>query len=155
LEALKELLKSYKLQIINEVDNNIDINIKIIKNQIFQTYTNLKKAEEQKSKIYDLLENGIYSTDVFLDRSNKNASKISELKAFITKLKEDEHRLVKLRNNQKNIIPRIENVINTYYKANNAEAKNKLLKTAIAKIEYLKENPKSPDDFELTIYPLF
>lgn len=155
MEALKELLKSYKLQIINEVDNNIDINIKIIKNQIFQTYTNLKKAEEQKSKIYDLLENGIYSTDVFLDRSNKNASKISELKAFITKLKEDEHRLVKLRNNQKNIIPRIENVINTYYKANNAEAKNKLLKTAIAKIEYLKENPKSPDDFELTIYPLF
>lgn len=155
MEALKELLKSYKLQIINEVDNNIDINIKILKNQIFQTYNDLKKAEEQKSKIYDLLENGIYSTDVFLDRSNKNASKISELKAFITKLKEDEHRLVKLRNNQKNIIPRIENVINTYYKANNAEAKNKLLKTAIAKIEYLKENPKSPDDFELTIYPLF
>ena len=37
----------------------------------------------------------------------------------------------------------------------NAEEKNKLLKTAIAKIEYLKENPQTPDDFELTIYPLF
>lgn len=155
MEALKNLLNSYKMQIISEGNSDIDINIKVLENQLSQTYNELKKAEEQKLKIYDLLEQGVYSTEVFLDRSNKNSARILELNNYINKIKEDKKELLELKNNQDSIIPRIENVINTYYQTENAEEKNKLLKTAIEKIEYLKESPKSPDDFELTIYPLF
>lgn len=143
------------MQIITESNNDIELDIKVLENQIAQAYNEIKKAKEQKLKIYDLLEQGIYSTEEFIDRSNKNSCRISDLNNFIEKLKSDKDRLIELRNNQKNIIPRIENVINTYYETDSAEDKNKLLKTAIDKIEYLKEKPSSPDDFELTIYPLF
>ena len=155
LEALNDLLKSYKLQIIDNFGNDTDIKMKILENTLNQNYKEIELAEKQKSKIYDLLEQDIYDNITFLDRSKKNAAKILELNENIKKLEEEKQYLLKLNNNQKNIIPRIENIIETYYKTDSAIEKNKLLKSAIKKVTYLKENPKSPDDFELIIYPLF
>lgn len=155
MDALKELLKSYKLQILDSSDTDINIKIKVLENTINQNLKEIDLAEKQRLKIFDLLEQGIYDNNTFLDRSQKNASKIVELKENIKNLESEKAYLLKLNNNQQNIIPRIENIIDTYYTMNNATAKNKLLKTAIEKVTYLKENPKSPNDFELTIYPLF
>lgn len=155
MEALSELLKTYKLEIIKTSDTDIDTQIEIIENTISQNLKEIDTAEKQKLKIFDLLEQGIYDNDTFLDRSKKNAAKILQLKEDIKKLEDDKKYLQNLSNNQKNIIPRIENIIETYYETNSAEEKNKLLKSAIKKVTYLKENSKSPDDFELTIYPLF
>lgn len=154
MEALNNLLNSYKLQITDN-DDSIDMNIKVIDNSISQNYKELELAEKQKSRIFDLLEQGIYDKETFLERNKMNATKIVELNENIKKLNYEKQELLRLIDSKQTIIPRIENVIQTYYQTNSAEEKNTLLKTAIAKIEYLKENPKSSDDFELTIYPLF
>ena len=155
LSALSDLLRSYKLQSIDNFNNELDIQLKVLTNRIQQTYSEIDLTEKQKLKIFDLLEQGIYTNEIFLERSQQNASKLAILKDTLNTLEKEKNNLLKLNNNQKNIVPRIENIIQTYYKTNNAQEKNDLLKTAIAKVEYLKENPKSPDDFELTIYPLF
>ena len=56
------------------------------------------------------------------------------------------------------MIPKLENVIDLYYKLESAEDKNILLKSVIAKITYLKtekaiKKDSAPTNFELHIYP--
>lgn len=56
------------------------------------------------------------------------------------------------------MIPKLENVIDLYDKLENAEDKNILLKSIIAKITYLKtertiKKDTDPTNFELHIYP--
>ena len=59
---------------------------------------------------------------------------------------------------QKLIIPKIENVLDVYYKLETAEQKNILLKTILEKVTYLKTEKaikKNSDasNFEIHIYP--
>ena len=56
------------------------------------------------------------------------------------------------------MIPKLENVIDLYDKLKNAEDKNILLKSIIAKVTYLKtkkaiKSDSDPTHFELHIYP--
>ena len=61
-------------------------------------------------------------------------------------------------NKKETIIPKLENVIDLYYKLETAEDKNILLKSIIAKVTYLKtekamKKDSDPTNFELHIYP--
>ena len=63
-----------------------------------------------------------------------------------------------MQNKKETIIPKLENVIDLYYKLETAEDKNILLKSIIAKVTYLKtekaiKKDSDPTNFELHIYP--
>ena len=54
----------------------------LIKNtdtQLEELYKELSKLNSQKSKLYDFLEQGIYDNNVFIERSNILAKKISDI----------------------------------------------------------------------------
>ena len=63
-----------------------------------------------------------------------------------------------IKNVQKTVIPKLENIIDLYYKLENAEDKNILLKSIIYKVNYLKtekciKKESNLNNFELYIYP--
>ena len=154
-DSLKIILNEYKLDI-NKSTKNIEINgiINNIDNQIEQLKQELEKANLQKGKLYDFLEQGIYDKDTFFMRSQALATKIAEINTRINDLDEMKEKQIGFKNKQENLIPNIEKVIETYPLAT-IEQKNKLLKSCIEKIDYYKPAKKRKADFEITIYPLF
>jgi len=63
-----------------------------------------------------------------------------------------------MQNEKEMMIPKLENVIDLYNKLENAEDKNILLKSIIARVTYLKieksiKKDSDPTNFELHIYP--
>ena len=118
----------------------------------------LEKENTKLDKIYDFLENGVYSKDEFINRSKSIKENIESLE---NKLKEYQEFLSKneeIKTQKEVIIPKLENVIGLYHKLETAEDKNILLKSIVAKITYLKteksiKKASDPTNFELHIYP--
>lgn len=94
----------------------------------------LTKLKSQKAKIYDLLEQGVYSTEDFLERSAAVADKIknceSELKAL-----SDDAPTQKLPDTE--LLVRLKKVMAEFDDAD-PKAKNDLLKSVIRRIDYSK-----------------
>ena len=109
------------------------------------------------TKAHELLEQDIYTTDVFLDRSRAITEKQNQLsndKAEIEKQLGIESIREK---NTKEIIPKVEKLLDVYHDLPTAQEKNDMLKEVLEKVVYKKtQNTRwsgSPDDFEITIYP--
>lgn len=158
LEALKIWLENYKIDYDNLQNNSKVDNNKMIEQSITSTKKALEKENTKLDKIYDFLENGIYSRDEFINRSKSIKENIQNLEK---ELKEYNELLTKIQNAQtqkETIIPKLENVIDLYNKLETAEDKNILLKSIITKITYLKaeksiKKDSDPTNFELHIYP--
>ena len=157
IESLKIWLDNYKVDYDIKNNPNTDNN-KIIEQSISATKKELEKENAKLNKIYDFLENGIYSKDEFINRSKSIKDKIQNLE---NKLNEYTELLAKNKETQQQketIIPKLENVIDLYYKLESAEDKNILLKSILAKVTYLKtekaiKKESDPTNFELHIYP--
>lgn len=156
LEALTSWLRQYKLNY--KSDHPARINPATLSEQALASLQNdLEKLQAQRDKIYSLLEQGIYTTEVFLQRSSAVNSKIEEEKESIKKLQSELQTAKLAVQDREKIIPRAEQVLAEYSKAQTAAEKNELLKSMIEKVVYTKTvNGRwqgKPDDFELILYP--
>ena len=117
----------------------------------------LDQLLRQKGTMYDLLEQGVYSTEVFLERSASLQSRISEAQSNVAQLKLE---LDKERQREANIeqfLPACEDLLSCYWDLSIPE-RNRLLKLLIESIEYKKltKNKRghlNEPNFELTIKP--
>lgn len=158
IESLKIWLKNYKIDYDNLQSNSKVDNNKIIEHSITSTKKELEKENSKLNKIYDFLENGIYSRDEFMNRSKSVKDNIQSLEE---KLKEYQGLLSKneeIQTQKEVIIPKLENVIDLYDKLETAEDKNILLKSILSKVTYQKtekaiKKDSDPTNFELHIYP--
>lgn len=153
IQTLKNLLEDYKIKLIHNDNSDIEILLKVNENSILNYKSELEKLKLQLNKTYDLLEQEIYTKEVFSERSNLLKQQIKEINNNIKKLKHERNNIFKTKNNKKILIPKIENVIESYYTTDNIEKKNRLLKSVLEKVEYLKITPKSKEDFHLKLYP--
>lgn len=153
LESLKILLSNYKIDISQNTNKDIDLLIEVNSANIKNSNEELNKLNIQLSNAYDLLEQGIYSSEIFIQRSTMLKSKIYDLELHIDTLKNDRTKILKQKENKEIIIPKIKNVIDSYDLTNNIELRNKLLKSVLEKVEYTKITPKTKDDFQLKLYP--
>lgn len=153
LQSLNILLQDYKIKLINNDNSDTEMLLKINENSILNYKSKLEKLKLQLNKTYELLEQDIYTKEVFLDRSNTIKKQISEISNKIETLELEKEKITKTKNNKEILIPKIENVIDCYSKTNDIKIKNKLLKSVLEKVEYLKITPKSKEDFNLKLYP--
>lgn len=153
LESLKSLLNKYKLELVKNDNTDIELMLEFNQNSQLELQNELTKTSLQLNNLYDLLEQGIYSKETFIERLNILNSKIAEINKEIKKLEEEYRKISNTKNNKEILIPKIENVIESYYEADNAELKNKLLKSVLQEVEYIKINPKDKDDFQLKLFP--
>lgn len=157
IEALKIWLENYKINYDIKSNSNTDNN-NLIEQSISSTKKELEKENTKLNKIYDFLENGIYNKDEFISRSKSIKENIKRLEK---KSKEYTELLSKNNETQQKkeiMIPKLENVIDLYYKLECSEDKNILLKSILAKVTYLKtqkaiKKDSDPTNFELHIYP--
>lgn len=108
----------------------------------------LKKLESQKLKLYDLLEQGIYTTAVFTERSTVIASRIEETEKQLNDLQRKQHKAKT--ETIETYIKQVETIISLYFVSSPAD-RNNLLKTAIYRISYTKPKGSAPKDFLLQL----
>lgn len=94
----------------------------------------LNRAQKQQSKLYDLLEQEVYDTNTFLERSQVLNSKIKSLEEAIAE-SESEDKETELPIEES--IVRLRNVLDCFETAS-PEGKNLLLKSVIKKMHYSK-----------------
>ena len=153
IKSLELLLHNYKLQLSEENNSNTQLQLEINLQSQENINHEIIKINSQINKTYDLLEQGIYDKNIFFERMNTLKSKLDELDTHLKNLLLEKEKIEKETNNKKFIVPKIENVINTYYSTDDINLKNKLLKSVLQKVEYTKVNPKDKDDFKLVLFP--
>ncbi len=156
LDALRAALQSYSL---NSQNSNRDLSFQTnaIQTEIKFTEKQLKRLHQRLDRLYTLLEENIYTKEIFLTRSFALKQAIEKNTAALRKLN------VQLNNQihaSKTPPPSIDAVpiLKFYNKLPSAQAKNELLKQILEKVVYTKTKNgqcknTSPDDFEIILYP--
>ena len=157
IEALKIWLENYKIDYKIKDNSNIENN-RIIEQSILATKKELEKENANLNKIYDFLENGIYSKEEFINRSKSKKENIESLENKLKEYTKLLNKNTEMQQQKEIIIAKLENVIDLYYNLESAEDKNVLLKSILAKVTYLKtekaiKKDSDPTNFELHIYP--
>jgi len=156
LAGLAEWLSDYRLEW--EADAPADASQIEHKRRAARRLTSeLATLDKQLDNVHDLLEQGVYSTDTFLERSRALAERIQttrdNLEALETEIALDAAR----EESRRNIIPAVERLLEVYHQLPDAKAKNDMLKSVLEKAVYRKDKGVrqggAPDDFELVLYP--
>lgn len=157
LKLLEITLSNEKLNL--NINDGIDYNreLSLINTRLQQYETELVEAKKQLNTIYDSYEKGVYSSDIFIERSKILNEKIENIKSGKQCLEND---LKKKSGNtvySKTIIPKIEHILEVYNMLPTAQDKNDLLKEVINSVTYTKERSGhwknvDPDDYSLELY---
>lgn len=117
----------------------------------------LSTLNKQLDNLHNLLEQGVYDTNTFLDRSKILSDRVQDIKNSMNELSSNLSLIQSNDDNQINIIPKIEHILEVYDELPNAQKKNDLLKEVINKVTYTKDISSrwhgSPDDFDIILYP--
>ncbi len=156
LKALEEWMENFKL---SQTESSAPADLKKLDTIISNTIKKIDSLNAQENKTYELLEQGIYSTEVFLKRQKAIADSRASLEQELDQLKRNKLSIEQIYKNQTEIIPNIEYVLNNYNDAS-AEEKNKMLRRVLDHISYSKTtrmNPRTKDggDLSVTIIPKF
>ncbi|MGN1481701.1 recombinase family protein [Porcipelethomonas sp.] len=113
----------------------------------------LQKLKIQQNKLYDLLEQGIYTTEIFVERSAVISDKIASAESQIKKLQDE----ARPQAPTEETIIRLKHVIDAYQQCMDANEKNKMLKSIIRKIQYKKTTKcnNENNNFEIKIDFIF
>lgn len=154
IEKLTQWLKECKLDWgKNKTDRKKTESIIFHENVLKKLNKEMNELTEQKSKLHDLLERGIYDTDTFLERSQVIAERLESTRLAIEETTQKIKTEKQNSNIQKEIIPKMENVLDLYSKTDDPAKKNALLKSVLNYSTYRKEKNQKDDDFTLILYP--
>lgn len=158
IDGIEEIVEKYKLNNdINISSESISSGISSKQNLINEKENELEILNSQKAKQYDLLEQRIYTTEVFLERAKTIAASIQSCSDTIAKLREEIERDKDIMAQQSDFIPRCEELLNNYWSLD-TESKNKMLKSLIEKVVYSKDTKNAYGkgneiSFQLDIFP--
>ncbi|QZY53790.1 recombinase family protein [Crassaminicella profunda] len=136
----------------DEIDNT---ELKVLEAAIERSTKKLNLLKQQKNKLYDLLEQGIYDNDTFLNRMNTLSAQIDYTNKDIETAHKKLFNIQKGMTTKKDLMPQIDSsikFINDIYYRLDAAAKNNFLKTFIDKVIYTKEKDADQDDFKLDVF---
>lgn len=104
-------------------------------------------AKAQDSRLYDLVEQGVYDTDTFLQRHAALSQRIADLEKARTDIRPMEQLDVP------KMAERIQEVLDSYFDMD-SQQRNELLKSVLEKVIYKKEPGAKPAEFHLTLFLL-
>ncbi|WP_250278022.1 recombinase family protein [[Clostridium] colinum] len=139
---------------------NLNNSLSTVHSSLILINREIEKIEKQIENIHNLLEQGIYSIDVFMSRNKKLKTELDELSSKQFKLIEEENKINNMETTKREFIPKVQNLINLYGTIEDASLKNKLLSEVIYKIIYqrdtrTKKNQRDLAMFNITVYPSF
>ena len=158
INSLKDWLKDYKININNYIEKIDKENLKIEEQFLSRLEKELASQKKKIENVYRFFEDGTYTKEMFNERLYILDNQRVEIESKVEsqrKIVEEQRKRLK---DKKEVFPKIENIIDLYYKLETAEEKNLLLKTVLKKVVYFKDKKAigknaDPTDFELNIYP--
>ena len=108
-----------------------------------------------------MLEQGIYTPEVFLKRMNLLEKKLRQTKEDKKNIAAKLEELTAKKKNIEVVLPKIEKIVELYWSIEDPAEKNELLRDVLVKVEYKKSidnrwkkrGARQMDFFELSIYP--
>lgn len=113
---------------------------------------------ERQDKIYELVETGVYTADVFQERFQALTKERAALISSKTALTADIYKMESILSRRANIIPRIQHVLDVYDLNASPYERNQLLKSILESVTYHKTISlrwKDKSDLSITIHPKF
>lgn len=157
LEALHEWLNDYKLQWELGVAPRKNSLVQLKQKNLKNLEKELTELEKQRNNIHDLLERGVYDTGMFLDRMREVGERIKQAEEDRVSVEADLQLEQAREESRREIIPKVERLLDVYAELPSPKAKNDLLKDVLEKVVYVKVSNgrwhNSPDNFEITLYP--
>lgn len=144
LDSLKKWLENYTIVPADPYVNTILPNVEKIE-------SDLTALTKQRDNLYDLLEQGVYSKELFIERSRVLAEKIVSTEADLVKAKNEIAKEDLRIKEYKKIIPSVEGVLNQYPAAKSAEEKNRLLRSVVDHILFTRVT--STGDITINLFP--
>lgn len=157
LQYLRDWLHSY------EVDNKV-IDFSPIVDEINQELDVIKKLDadiaqftSQLNRAYDLLEQGVYTIDVFKERQSTLKASISASENYRKNAENNLNHFYELQATQNHFVPKVRHLLDTY-STNSTEVNNEILKSLIERVLYEKTERNTRGklencNFSLQIYP--
>lgn len=139
-DAIKTALKSILSDFEFKLEQNIDDDMKSHENLIKSLTKELEQLENKQNELYDLLEDGIYTKDVFVVRNEKLASEREKLKDALKKATETIPTAVEYESKVQSLHKALD-LLND--DSVSAKAKNNFLKEIIEVIYYEKDTKNS------------
>lgn len=154
IEVLHDYLESLRIEGSDYQPDTGSINV--LKDALSKIDKEVDTLNTQLDNAYDLVEQGVYSPELFLKRSNTINAKIEKQNAKKEDIRKQIQKEECLLNKKNLLIPKIENVLDIYDSLD-PEQKNALLTDIIERIDYLKteRSPKNGpyDNFEIDLHP--
>lgn len=156
LDFLAAWLEQYRLQHENFMPP--DDSRETLKLSIGGIQKDLETARKQLDATYSLLEQGVYSVEVFTQRNAAITAVITDLEKQLAELKAQYDAANKIIHLRHSFIPQVENVLDAYGRIDSAAGKNDLLRSVVERVEYLKTEPnrrghRDNANFELKVWP--
>ena len=157
LQYLQNWLDSYavdnKIITFSPVNNEIGVKLDTIK----KLESDISQLKSQLNRAYDLLEQNVYTIDIFRERQENLKSSIANAENQLVINQKELNSLYELQNTQNHFVPRVNHLLDTY-RTNSIEQNNELLKELIDHIIYEKTERNTKGklnncNFTLQIYP--
>lgn len=151
--SLSQWLESYKIQ--TNSMQTFAVSFDALHASLASHLASISTLSKQLDKIYTLLETGVYSLDVFTERSSAIKQQMTDANLIVNEIQRDIQAYANHEDRVKQIAPKWESLLTHYWELENEE-RNYLLKELIVRIDYFKEKrgtKKSSFDFNLKIYP--
>lgn len=157
LDMLKQWTEKYQLKDIRQNPDTTQSLTEAKMDLLSERQDDLEKLKKQRGSLYDLLEQGVYSTDIFLARQKELADRESGLREELSRLQDEIEYERKIELERANFIPKCKKLIDNYDSLS-IEEKNRFLKELIDRIVYTKteRNQRGKGgtaNFKLEIWP--
>lgn len=153
VEALEKWLEDYKINWKKLKKKTPDSTIPFKENVLETLKKEIKELGGQKEKLFDFLERGIYTEEIFLERSQSLSKRIDDLEIAIERASEELENEKRKMDTQHKVIPLVESVVKSYYSTTDPLKRNALLKSILYKVVYNKEPHQRDSDFEIFLHP--
>ena len=152
--SLQEWLEEYRLSI-EGVHDKKPAGIEAAEKSVRRLEKELATLDHQLSKAHDLLEQEIYSVEIFLSRTQSISSRRQELQNQLDELQREADTYRQAVAGREKIIPKVENLLNVFDSTMDPAQLNQLLKEVIDKIVYTKARGGrhgDPSDFKVDLF---
>ncbi len=156
LDGLAEWLNDYRLEWGLDAPQEVS-QIEQKRRAAKRISNELAALDKQLDNVHNLLEQGVYTTEMFLDRSRILADKIQSTKDSLEAIETEIVLDAAREESRRNIIPKVEHLLAVYHGLPDAKSKNDMLKEVLEKVVYIKgkgvRQGGTPDGFEVVLYP--
>ena len=155
LKAIDQYLSAFRLQLA-DLPSSREGEKAQLQQAIARYESELQTLDKQFDSLHDFLEQGVYTTETFLARSEKLEARQQDAAAQIARLK-SELKQKEAESSPEKLIPVFENILDTYWTLETPKERNELLKSGIEKVIYTKPEggryKGKERAFTLEIYP--